>query len=258
MPVRVRNTRPYPVHLYRRQGLAWVTTVLPSQVNEGTDVCFTWVGPGVVEVGLTHATQGVGAPDAGWPEHLRHESLQGDGLDESQQQQLQQLLGRWQHVFFTHDEDYGCTGAVKHQIPTGDAAPSRERYRPVPPTLYQEVRSLLIGMLEGGIIQESSSPWAAPIVLEQKKSGAWRFCVDYRRLNTVTKKDAFPLPRIEDSLTSLSRAAWYSTLDLASGYWQVQVDERDREKTAFTTPFGLFEWERMPSASAMPLLPSRG
>lgn len=101
-------------------------------------------------------------------------------------------------------------------------------------------------MLKGGIIHESSSPWAAPIVLVQKKSGAWRFCVDYRRLNSVTRKDAFPLPRIEDSLTSLTQAAWYSTLDLASGYWQVQVEESDREKTAFTTPFGLYEWDRMP------------
>ncbi len=70
--------------------------------------------------------------------------------------------------------------------------------------------------------------------------------MDYRRLNQLTKKDAFPLPRIEDSLTSLTQAAWYSTLDLASGYWQVQVEEGDREKTAFTTPFGLFEWDRMP------------
>ncbi len=135
---------------------------------------------------------------------------------------------------------------MKHQIPTGDAVPSRERYRPVPPTHYSEVRTLLRGMLEKGIIRESCSPWAAPIVLVRKKTGAWRFCVDYRRLNQVTKKDAFPLPRIEDSLTSLTQAAWYSTLDLASGYWQVQVEEGDREKTAFTTPFGLFEWDRMP------------
>lgn len=70
--------------------------------------------------------------------------------------------------------------------------------------------------------------------------------MDYRKLNQVTKKDAFPLPRIEDSLTSLTQSAWYSTLDLASGYWQVRVEEEDREKTAFTTPFGLFEWDRMP------------
>ncbi|XP_062386073.1 uncharacterized protein LOC134073108 [Sardina pilchardus] len=246
VPVRVRNTKPYPVHLHHHQGLARVTTVTPSQVVEGTDVCFTRVGPGVVEVGVVHTEQGLGMTAGRMPDHLCCESLQGENLDGNQQQQLQQLLDRWQHVFSTHDEDYGCTDVVKHQIPTGDVAPSRERYRPVPPTLYQEVRSLLRGMLEGGIIRESSSPWAAPIVLVQKKTGAWRFCVDYRKLNSMTKKDAFPLPRIEDSLTSLSQAAWYSTLDLASGYWQVQVEERDREKTAFTTPFGLFEWDRMP------------
>ncbi len=182
----------------------------------------------------------------GMPVHLLGEALRGEGLEESQTQQLQTFLAKWQHVFSSHDEDYGRTDIVKHQIPTGDAAPSRERYRPVPPTLYSEVRTLLRGMLEKGIIRESSSPWAAPIVLVRKKTGAWRFCVDYRRLNQVTKKDAFPLPRIEDSLTSLTQAAWYSTLDLASGYWQVQVEEGDREKTAFTTPFGLFEWDRMP------------
>lgn len=150
------------------------------------------------------------------PEHLVGGSLWGEGLEKDQRCQLQDFLSRWQHVFST-DEDYGCTGVVRHQIPTGDAAQSRERYRPVPPTLYSEIRTLLRGMLEGGILRESSSPWAAPIVLVQKKTGAWRFCVDYQKLNNVTKKDAFPLPRIEDSLTSLTQAAWYSTLDLASG-----------------------------------------
>lgn len=85
---------------------------------------------------------------------------------------------KWQHIFSTHEEDYGCTSIIKHQIPTGNAVPVRERYRPVPPTLYQEIHILLQGMLYGGIIRESSSLWAAPIVLVQKKSGAWRFCVD--------------------------------------------------------------------------------
>lgn len=80
----------------------------------------------------------------------------------------------------------------------------------------------------------------------RKKDGSWRFCVDYRKLNSVTHRDAFPLPRIEETLTSMMKAEWFSTLDLASGYWQVEVDPRDREKTVFTTPLGLFEFQSMP------------
>lgn len=101
-------------------------------------------------------------------------------------------------------------------------------------------------MLDSGVVRESASPWPAPIVLVRKKDGSWRFCVDYRRLNALTHKDAYPLPRIEESLTGLKSAKWYSTLDLASSYWQVEMDPADREKTAFTTPFGLYEFERMP------------
>lgn len=101
-------------------------------------------------------------------------------------------------------------------------------------------------MIGSGVVQESASPWASPVVLVRKKDGSWRFCVDYRRLNAVTHKDSFPLPRIEESLTGLRQAEWYSTLDLASGYWQVEVDPTDREKTAFTTPLGLYEFTRMP------------
>lgn len=100
-------------------------------------------------------------------------------------------------------------------------------------------------MLQGGIITESASPWVAPIVMVKKKDGSWWFCVDYRKLNSITHKDAFPLPRIEETLTSMTKAECFSTLDLASGYWQVEVDPPDREKIAFTTPLGLFEFQRL-------------
>ncbi|UYV72001.1 hypothetical protein LAZ67_9001526 [Cordylochernes scorpioides] len=96
------------------------------------------------------------------------------------------------------------------------------------------------------IIQPSESPLASPVVLIRKKDGSWRFCVDYRRLNKITKKDVYPLPRIDDTLDCLRGARFYSSMDLQSGYWQIDVEESDREKTAFITPDGLYEFKVMP------------
>lgn len=89
-------------------------------------------------------------------------------------------------------------------------------------------------------------PWASPIVLVKKKDGSFHFCIDYRKLNAVTRKDAYPLPRIDDTLDTLSGAQWFTTLDLISGYWQVEVDPADREKMTFCTPEGLFEFKGTP------------
>jgi len=100
-------------------------------------------------------------------------------------------------------------------------------------------------MKRDGVIEPSVSPWAAPIVLVRKKDGSTRFCVDYRKLNNVTRKDSYPLPRIDDTLEALSGATWFSSLDLKSGYWQVGVHPEDREKTAFTTGRGLWQFRVM-------------
>ena len=102
-------------------------------------------------------------------------------------------------------------------------------------------------MLQRDVIQPSSSPWASGIAIVSKKDGTKRFCVDYKKkLNDVTVKDSYPIPRIDDSLEQLSGAQWFSCLDLNAGYWQVEVDEADREKTAFTSRRGLFEFKTMP------------
>ena len=81
-----------------------------------------------------------------------------------------------------------------------------------------------------GIVQPSSSPWASPVVLVPKKDGRLRFCVDFRRLNALTTKDVYPLPRVDDILDALGNAKYFSTLDLASGYWQVPLDDDARPK----------------------------
>ena len=100
--------------------------------------------------------------------------------------------------------------------------------------------------LEAGLIRPSKSPWTSPIVLVKKKDGKTRFCVDYRKLNSVTKKDKYPLPKIEDILNNLGKAQWFTSIDLASGYWQVQVAEEDKEKTAFISKFETYEYNVMP------------
>lgn len=96
------------------------------------------------------------------------------------------------------------------------------------------------------VIEPSNSPWAAPIVLVKKRDGTTRFYVDYRKLNSVTKKDAYPLPRIDESLDTLSGTKYFCTLDLASWYWQVVMDEADKQKTAFATHKGLFQFKVLP------------
>lgn len=180
------------------------------------------------------------------PVQKQIESLDLAGLAVTDRDQVQSLLLRYQDVFSAHEGDLGCTSLISHEIPLTDEVPVRQRYRRLPPVEYDVVKSHINQLLEAQVIRESCSPYASPIVLVRKKDGSPRLCVDYRQLNSKTRKDAFPLPRIEESLDALSGACLFSTLDLASGYNQVPVLEKDKPKTAFCTPFGLFEYNRMP------------
>lgn len=169
-----------------------------------------------------------------------------EDLTEAQRGKLRDLLTKHSDVFSKNDCDFRYTTSVTHNIPTGDAPPIKQRHHRIPPQVYQEVKRHVRDLVSQGILRESCSPWASPAVIVIKKDGSVRFCCDYRRPNKVICKDAYPLPRVEESLDALGNAQLFSMHDLTSGYFQVAMSEEDRAKTAITTPFGLFEWTRMP------------
>ena len=168
------------------------------------------------------------------------------GLSQAQRNQLLSLLTSYADIFAEGANDLGRTNVTTHTIDTGMAAPIKEYSQRIPMAYREEASGLIEDMLEKGTIQPSQSPRAAPIVLVKKKNGALRFCVDYRKLNATTRKDAYPIPRIDDTLDTLAGSQWFSTLDLISGYGQVELDSKDKEKTAFSSPDGLFEFNVMP------------
>ena len=167
-------------------------------------------------------------------------------VTEDQKKRAYLLVSAYADIFAASPTDYGHTNRLLHNINTGDHPPIRQQARRLPPYKKEEIRTLLHQMQENGIIRQSNSPWASPVVLVQKKDGTKRFCVDYRKLNSITRRDAYPLPRIDDTLSTMAGSKWFSTLDLISGYWQVEMSPEDQEKTAFCTPEGLFEFTVMP------------
>ncbi|CAF4988319.1 unnamed protein product, partial [Rotaria magnacalcarata] len=165
-------------------------------------------------------------------------------LNENQKNQLTTLINRYPHVF---TEQPGRTHMTKHtiELQPGKQPSNMQPYR-LPPSKKAIVDKQLEEMLEAGQIVPSRSPWASPIVLSPKKDGSLRFCVDYQKLNASTIRTAYPMPRVDDTLDSLRAAQYISTLDLRSSYWQVEIDPDSRDKTAFITLRGLYEFLVMP------------
>eukprot|EP00118_Oscarella_pearsei_P023612 m.284268 g.284268 ORF g.284268 m.284268 type:complete len:434 (+) comp40678_c0_seq9:2291-3592(+) len=174
----------------------------------------------------------------GW-EELKH-------LTPIQRVEAQALLLEYRELFSRGAGDVGRTRVTTHAIPTGNARPVRRPPRRLPQVMRSEVDRQVDEMLERGIVRPSMSPWSAPVVLVRKKEGRFRFCVDYRGLNDLTIRDSYPLPRIDETLESLGGAKYFTTLDLASGYWQVEMEPRDAQKTAFSTGRGQYEFTVMP------------
>ena len=149
-------------------------------------------------------------------------------------------------AFALDDGERGEAKGVEYVIDTADSQSIRLIPRRVPFVLRDKITKMVQEMLKGEVIQESASLWASPVVLVRKKDGGLRFCVDYRRLNAVTHKDTFPLPRIDDLLDQLKGKNIFSTLDAKQGYWQIRVQNESQEKTAFVTFDGLYEFRVMP------------
>ncbi|CAI5671482.1 unnamed protein product [Oreochromis niloticus] len=161
-------------------------------------------------------------------------------------QRITQQLSSMPEVFAQHDLDFGRTDQVRHHIKLSDDTPFKLRARPIHPRDIEAVRKHIQELLDAGVIRESESPFASPIVVVRKKNGQVRLCIDYRRLNLQTIKDAYSLPKLEDTFSALNGSQWFSVLDLKSGYYQIEVEEADKPKTAFVCPLGFWEFNRMP------------
>ena len=171
--------------------------------------------------------------------------LTGTDLSSTQQQKLLELLATFSTLFLTPEEPLGKTSVVRHGIQT-TGPPIRQRLHRIPESLKPVVEHEVHKMLQQGVVRPSTIPWSSPVVMVRKKDGGLRFCVDYRKVNSVTRQDAYPLPRIDATLDSLAGSVFFTTLDLASGYWQVEPDDEAKEKSAFSTQSGHFEFNVMP------------
>ena len=159
------------------------------------------------------------------------EALDLQGLTECpelEQKQVRELLLKWEQLFAHSDLDLGKTALTKYKIQLTDQMPFKECYRCIPSHMYNNMRAHIQEMLDISAMCWSHSPWASVVVLVQKKDGDQGFCIDLRKLNNWTVKDAYLLPQIEETLDSLQGSQWFSSLDLKSGYWQVEMDEESK------------------------------
>ena len=166
-------------------------------------------------------------------------------LSEIEKESFVDFLNEFDDLFSENIIAGNCN-VVEHVVNVRDSPPIKQVPRRIPIQMREEVDKILEDMSSQGVIEESQSPWVSPAVMVKKKDGSIRFCVDYRKLNEVTIKDSYPLPRIDDILDQLAGNSWFSTLDLKSGYWQIKIRPEDKEKTAFSIGKGLWQFTIMP------------
>jgi hypothetical protein len=180
------------------------------------------------------------------PNPLASIKLDTTGLHSDELQALQSLLERNVDCFAINPKKPSTTTLTTHSIDTGDHRPIRLPPYRTPHHHEEFIEKEIQDLLLNGLIEKSTSPWSFPVVVVGKKDGSKRLCIDFRKLNAITKMDAWPMPDITDLLDSLKGAVIFSSLDLASGYWQVPMSLLDKIKTAFITRYGLYQWKVMP------------
>jgi len=174
-----------------------------------------------------------------------HEGVD-DRVSEEQRVEVIKILREYADVFSTGEHDLGETTLAAHQIDTGDARPIRQTMRRQPFHLLDKIDEYVVKMVEAGVIEPSCSPWTSNIAVVSKKNGSLRFCVDYRKLNSVTRRDAYPLPRIDSCLDALSGAQFFSAFEMRSSYHQVPMDIKNADKTTFIVRTGTYRFRRVP------------
>lgn len=167
-------------------------------------------------------------------------------LSKEQQEAVRRMLQEECEAFAYDSEDVGCIPSLKMHITLHDTSPVQKTYMSVPKPLHSEVKEYLQDLLRRGWITHSRSPYSSPVVCVRKKDGTLRLCVDFRELNRKSVPDRHPIPRIQDMLDALGGSSWFSVLDQGKAYHQGYLDEESRPLTAFITPWGLFEWVRIP------------
>ena len=160
--------------------------------------------------------------------------------------QFKEVLRKHEHTFAVDSTDIGYCPILEHDIDTGESPPIKQSPRRPPLSAGDAENEIIDDMLAADVIEPSTSEWASPVCLVRKPDNSYRFCIDYRRVNAVSRKDAFPVPDIQDALDSLRGARWFATIDLLSGYWQLGLTDRAKERSAFCTRRGLFQFKRMP------------
>lgn len=179
------------------------------------------------------------------------QQLRMEHLNSEERSELSRVLGKFQDVFHKENETLTFTSAIHHEINTRDELPIYTKSYRYPFCHKEEVQRQIMQMLEQGIIRHSNSPWSSPVWVVPKKLDAsghkkWRLVIDYRKLNEKTLDDRYPIPNITDILDKLGKCQYFSTLDLASGFHQIELAKRDIHKTAFSVESGHYEFVRMP------------